>query len=121
MKQILLLAAGIILFSACSSNRSAANEVKRETAEKRKTPVVLGARSGDHYFHLRENNFFDYLEGKNLYAGTYTQKGDSLMLGFHNNHQPTDLTSKGLIDRQSGVLLLFSKDIAKHRRLAIIP
>lgn len=122
MKTILVyLAAAIATVTACSAPNSTAKEVKRETANQRKAPVVLSAKLGDQYFHLRQENFFDYLEGKELYAGTYTQKGDSLLLGFHNSYQPGDLTGKGLIDRQGGILILFSKDVARHRRLAIVP
>jgi hypothetical protein len=122
MKTILIyLIAALTLFTACSAPNATAKDVKRETANQRKSPIVLSAKLGDQYFHLRQENFFDYLEGKELYAGTYTQKGDSLLLGFHNNYHPADLTGKAFVDRTGGVLILLSKDISRHRRLAIIP
>lgn len=119
MKQLILLLCVAMLATACASNRDTAKEVKKETSEQRKAPVVLAAKTGDQSFNLRQYNFFDYTEGGQLYAGTYNMKGDSVMLGFHNNFKPEDLIGKGLVDRPGGVLVLFSKDAARHRRLSI--
>lgn len=117
----------VLLLGACSSpRRSTGREVKSETRDKRKAPVIFAAKQDDYYFNLRQNSFFDYFgqnqaSGKTeLYAGTYTRKGDSLFLGFHNNYQPDDLTGKGFIDRRSNTLLLISKDTSRHRRMPII-
>jgi hypothetical protein len=121
MKQLFLLFCVTVLAAACATNRDTAKEVKKETAQQRKSPLVLAARSGDQSFNLRQFNFFDYTEGGQLYAGTYSMKGDSVMLGFHNNFKPEDLIGKGLVDRQDGTVILFSKDGNRHRRLAIAP
>lgn len=122
-----LLAGGWFLFAlGCSSfERSGGREVKKETKDKRKAPVVLTAKAGDYYINLRQNNFFDYfgLDSNNkakLYAGSYELKGDSLMMAFYNSYQPGDLIGKGFIDRKRNQLILISKDTAKNRRMEIL-
>ncbi len=114
-------------FLACSApERSTSREVKKETRDKRKSPIVLTAREGDYYLNLRQNNFFDYF-GKDpasnkadLYAGTYKIEGDSLLLGFYNNYAPSDLTNMGYIDKSHNMLTLFSKDPSKNRKMQIL-
>lgn len=124
----LRLLAGICLLMsfACSTpDRASGREVKKDTKDKRKSPVVLTARQGNYYINLRENDFFDYygLDTTNkvqLYAGTYELKGDSLMMAFYNNHQPGDLIGKGFIDKANNWLILFAKDATKNRKMQII-
>ncbi|MGN6402271.1 MAG: hypothetical protein ACTHMD_17560 [Flavisolibacter sp.] len=111
---------------ACSTpGRSSGREVKKETKDKRKSPIVLTAKEGSYYINLRQNNFFDYfgLDSNNkaqLFAGSYEFEGDSLMMAFYNNNQPGDLTGKGLVDKAANQLILFSKDAAKNRKMDII-
>jgi hypothetical protein len=122
-----LLFIGILSFFSCSTpERSSSREVKKETRDKRKSPIILTAKEGDYYLNLRQNNFFDYF-GKDpssnradLYAGTYKIEGDSLLLGFYNNYAPQDLTSMGYIDRKNNLLTLFSKDQTKNRKMQIL-
>jgi hypothetical protein len=112
---------------SCSTpERSSSREVKKETKDKRKSPIVLTAKEGDYYLNLRQNNFFDYF-GKDpasnkadLYAGTYKIEGDSLLLGFYNNYAPQDLTNMGFIDRKNNLLTLFSKEPSKNRKMQIL-
>jgi hypothetical protein len=114
------------IVSCTIRDRSSVREVKKETKEKRKEPVILSAKEGNYYFNLRENNFFEYY-GKTLgvtkaelYAGSYQKKGDSLMLAFQNNFKPADLTNSAYIDRTNKQLILISKDTSQNRKLAII-
>src|SRR6476620_12522145 len=123
---ILLFIVMLLSFSCSTPERSSSREVKRETRDKRKSPIVLTAKEGDYYLNLRQNNFFDYF-GKDpssnrtdLYAGTYKIEGDILLLGFYNNYQPADLTSIGYIDRTNNLLTLFSKDPSKNRKMQIL-
>jgi hypothetical protein len=112
---------------ACATfERSTGREVRKETKEKRKSPIVLTAKEGNYYLNLRQNKFFDYYGKKmgvtkaDLYAGVYEIKGDSLFLAFQNDYQPGDLIGKGLIDRTSNQVILFAKDPAQNRKLGII-
>ncbi|HEU4633629.1 MAG TPA: hypothetical protein VFS22_06575 [Flavisolibacter sp.] len=122
------LAGLCLLFAAsCSSpERSTGREVKKETRDQRKSPIVFSARQGNYYLNLRENKFFDYFgldsasNKAELYAGTYELKGDSLFLGFYNNFQPGDLTNTGLVNRAKNELVLLAKDPAKNRKMEII-
>ena len=119
---------GCILFllSCSTSNRSTSREVKKETRDKRKSPIILAAKQENYYFNLRENKYFDYfgmtlgIAKAEFYAGRYELKGDSILLGFHNNHKPQDLTGMGFIDRAKKEVVLFSKDTVNNRRLTII-
>ena len=116
----------ISALSCTTPEKSSSREVKKETRDKRKSPIVLTAKEGDYYLNLRQNNFFDYF-GKDpasnkadLYAGTYKIEGDSLLLGFYNNYAPQDLTNMGYIDRKNNLLTLFSKDPSKNRKMQIL-
>jgi hypothetical protein len=110
---------------ACSSSRQRSNEVENEIKEKLKFAIITTA-SGDGYtLNLREKDFFDF-QGKgpaesksNLYGGSWERKGDSLFLAFQMNHHPEDLTGTGKFDRANNLIILFSKDITRHRRLVI--
>lgn len=117
----------LLLFFACSSpEKSTGKEVKKETRDQRKSPIILSARQGSYYLNLRENKFFDYFgldsatNKAELYAGTYELKGDSLLMAFYNNYQPGDLTNTGLVNRARNELVLLAKDPAKNRRMEII-
>lgn len=123
-----VLLAVLLALASCktSGDAATAKEVRKETREHRKSPIVLTAKDGSHYFNLRENGFFDYF-GKalgvvkaELYAGTYERKGDSLMLAFHNNFQPQDLVNKGFIDHAANQIVLVSKEPGQDRRMGII-
>jgi hypothetical protein len=124
-KSILLFTALFWTAISCSTSRNTGKEVENETREKLKYAVVTQA-SGDGYtLHLRENAFFDF-QGKgptethsNLYAGTWERRADSLFLAFHSNYQPEDLTGTGKFDRANNLIILFSKDISRHRKLVI--
>ena len=112
---------------ACStSDRSTGREVKKETKDQRKSPIVLAAKEGNFYFNLRENMVFDYygltlgITKAELYAGRYQLNGDSILMAFHNNHKPEDLTGMGFIDRAKKQVVLISKDTAQNRKLGII-
>ena len=117
--------AGLILISlACSSTRKTEKAVENEIKEKLNFAVVTEATGNGYTLHLRENNFFDF-QGKDstkahLYAGTWERRGDSLFLGFHSNYHPEDLTGTGIFDRPNNLIILFSKDITRHRRLTIV-
>jgi len=117
---------GLFYVLACSTpGRSSGREVKKETKDKRKSPIILTAKEGNYYINLRQNNFFDYygLDSNNkaqLYAGSYEFKGDSLMMAFYNNNQPGDLIGKGLVDKAANQLILFSKDAGKNRKMEIL-
>jgi hypothetical protein len=115
------------LVIACSTfERSTGREVRKETKEKTKSPIMLTAKEGNYYLNLRQNNFFDYYGKKmgvskaDFYAGVYERKGDSLFLAFHNDYQPGDLTGKALIDRINNQVILFAKDPVQNRKLGII-
>ena len=122
-----LLGCLYLILSCSLFERSTGREVRKETKDKRKSPIVLAAKEGNFYLNLRENKFFDYYGMKmgvskaELYAGVYEIKGDSLFLAFQDDYQPGDLTGKGLIDRTRNQIILFSKDPAQHRRLGIVP
>jgi hypothetical protein len=129
MKYCVLAAFTVLSFSLshCStSDRATGREVKKETRDKRKSPIILTAKQGDYYMNLRENHFFDYFgldsatNKAQLYAGNYEIKGDSLLMGFYNNHRPADLTNTGLFDRARNQLVLIAKDESKNRRMDII-
>ncbi len=85
----------------------------------------MSAQGMGYTLNLRDQNFFDFQgrgpdeSGSSLYAGTYERKGDSLLLGFHNNYKPMDLTGTGMINRTNNTVTLFSKDPSKHRMLTI--
>lgn len=122
----LLVILMISSLSCSTPERSSGREVKKETRDKRKSPIILTAKEGDYYLNLRQNNFFDYF-GKDpasnkadLYAGTYKIEGDSLLLGFYNNYQPADLTSMGYIDKANNLLILFSKNPSRNRKMQIL-
>jgi hypothetical protein len=116
----------VFVFACSTSEGASSREVKKETKEKRKSPIILSAKQGNYYLNLRENKFFDYFgldsatNKTELYAGTYEWKGDSLLLGFYNNFQPGDLTNTGLIDRVTNEVVLIAKNPAKNRRMEII-
>jgi len=126
LKKQFVLSCLIIALSCSTSDRSTGREVKKETRDKRKSPIVLAAKQENFYFNLRENNYFDYygmtlgVAKAELYAGMYELKGDSLSMAFHNNHKPEDLTGTGFIDRARNQVVLLSKDTAHNRRLEII-
>ena len=124
--RILLFIFLIASISCTTPEKSSSREVKKDTRDKRKSPIILTAKEGDFYLNLRQNNFFDYF-GKDpasnkadLYAGTYKIEGDSLLLGFYNNYAPQDLTNMGYIDRKNNLLTLFSKDPSKNRKMQIL-
>jgi hypothetical protein len=116
----------VFVFACSSPERSTGREVKKETRDKRKSPIILSAKQGNYYLNLRANNFFDYFgldsatSKTELYAGTYELKGDSLLLGFYNNYQPGDLTNTGIVDRTNNLVILIAKDPAKNRTMGII-
>ena len=116
----------LFVFACSSPERSTGREVKKETRDKRKSPIILMAKQGDYYLNLRENKFFDYFgldsasNKAELYAGTYELKGDSLLLGFYNNYQPADLTNTGVVDRPHNLVILIAKDPVKNRRMEIL-
>jgi hypothetical protein len=116
----------LFLFACAARDRSSAREVKKETREKRKAPIVLSAKDGNYYFNLRQNNFFEYygvtlgVTKADLYAGSYEMKGDSLLLAFQNNYKPADLTGTGFIDRTNNQVVLISKDTSQNRKLGIL-
>jgi hypothetical protein len=127
MAQRLVLLALVLTWTSCSTpEKSSGKEVKTETKDKRKAPIIFSAKQGDYYFNLHDNAFFDYfgtsgiLTKTELYAGTYTRKGDSLLLGFHNNFQPEDLTGKAYFERSTNTLVLLSKIPAQNRRMPVI-
>ena len=110
---------------ACSTTQKTGKEVENETKDKLKYAVITTAAGDGYTLHLRENDFFDF-QGKgatesnsNLYAGTWQKRGDSLFLAFHSNYQPGDLTGSGRFDLPNNLIILFSKDISRHRRLVI--
>jgi hypothetical protein len=124
--RILLFIFLIASISCTTPEKSSSREVKKDTRDKRKSPIILTAKEGDYYLNLRQNNFFDYF-GKDpasnkadLYAGTYKIEGDSLLLGFYNNYAPQDLTNMGYIDRKNSLLTLFSKEPSKNRKMQIL-
>jgi hypothetical protein len=122
----LILGCFFLLIACGTFERSTGREVRKETKEKRKSPIVLTAKEGNYYLNLRQNKFFDYYGKKmgvakdELYAGVYEIKGDSLFLAFQNDYQPGDLTGKALIDRSNNQVTLFAKDPAQNRKLGII-
>ena len=123
----LLIGACLVFIFACSSpERSTGREVKKETRDKRKSPIVLAAKQGDYYLNLRQNNFFDYFgldsatKKAQLFAGSYQLNADSILLAFYNNYQPGDLTNVGWIDRAKNQVVLLAKDPANNRKMTII-
>ena len=118
--RILYFSALLFLASCGVTGDSSQAEVKKETKEKRKAPIVFAAKSGNFVFNLRNNDVFDYFGPGELYAGTYVRNGDSILLGFHNNHKPAELNGRGFINNASKELLLASDDPTKHRRLTIL-
>ena len=125
--RIFLLTSLILWNVACSTNRKTGKEVENETKDKLKYAVITTAVGEGYTLHLRESAFFDY-QGKgptesnsNLYAGTWQKRGDSLFLAFHSNFQPTDLTGSGKFDMPNNLIILFSKDFTRHRKLVIQP
>lgn len=123
-----LVLSGYLCFTVSCTvfERSSGREVRKETKEKMKSPIVLTAKEGNFYLNLRENKSFDYYGLKmgvtkaDFYAGVYERRGDSLFLAFHNDYQPGDLTGKGLVDRTSNQVVLFAKDPAQNRKLNIV-
>ena len=122
-----LLLICVLSLGACATrDRNSVRQVKKETKDKRKAPIVLSAKEGNYYFNLRQNNFFEYygvtlgVTKADLYAGSYERKGDSLLLAFQNNYKPQDLTSMAYIDRVNRQVLLISKDTSQNRRLGIL-
>jgi hypothetical protein len=116
----------LFMWHCSTSDRATGREVKKETADKRKSPIILAAKQGDYYLNLRENHFFDYFgldsatKKASLYAGNYELKGDSLLMAFYNNYQPADLTNTGFMDRGRNQIVLFAKDPSKNRRMDIL-
>jgi hypothetical protein len=118
--RILYFAALVLLASCGVTESSTQNEVKKETRDKRKAPIIFAAKSGNYFFNLRNNDFFDFYGPGELYAGTYVRKGDSILLGFHNNHKPPELNGRAFINNASKEFLLASDDPSRHRRLTIL-
>jgi hypothetical protein len=116
----------VIFLASCSTVfDQTSREVEKETREKRKLNVLLSAKGGGYTINLRENNFFDY-HGRAetetssfLFAGTYERKGDSLLLAFHNNYKPEDLTGLGKIDEGRKTLVLLSREFGRDRQMVI--
>jgi hypothetical protein len=97
-----IIIGSLILFS-CATTSSTSKEVKKDTKDKRDLPVLFYAKaadpSKDYFINLRTNDFFDYHDKGSdakdqLYAGTYSIKGKSLVLAFQNNYHPDGLTDK---------------------------
>ena len=124
MHKLLGLLIAFSLALSCSTTRNTGKDVEQEIEDKLKLRALITATGDGYTLSLRENNFFDY-QGKsptetksNLYAGTWERKADSLLLGFHSNHHPRDLTGTGIIDEKNSLIILFSKEL-RHRRLVI--
>lgn len=116
----LLYSIVLLFLISCGATATNQSQVKKETKEKRKAPVIFAAKSGSFFFNLRNNDYFDYYGPGELYAGTYVRKGDSLLLGFYNNHKPIELNGMAFINNASKELVLISDDSSKHRRMAIL-
>ncbi|HEX2606243.1 MAG TPA: hypothetical protein VHK91_02645 [Flavisolibacter sp.] len=115
-----LLLIGTLFLANCRSvEPGTGREVKKDTRDKRKLSILLTASSKEdnqeHLFNLREQNFFDYstkasgLSKTELYAGTYSRRGDSVFLAFFNNYKPGDLTGIGIIHEAAHEFLLLGK------------
>jgi hypothetical protein len=120
---------GSFILLSCATT-STSKEVKQETKEKRDLPVRFYAKAADpsknYFINLRTNDFFDYhdegTEARDqLYAGTYSIKGRSLVLAFQNNHYPDALTGEATIDTVKKQIILLAKDPAQNRRMIIGP
>jgi hypothetical protein len=83
-----------------------------------------GNLTNDH-LKLRANNSFTYssnIRGSQkivYYAGTFDQKGDTLLLNFHNNHKDSLWTGKAVIDKAANTITFLAKDATANKEMVI--
>ncbi|HEU4633325.1 MAG TPA: hypothetical protein VFS22_05030 [Flavisolibacter sp.] len=120
---------GYLMLLSCTTTSSTSKEVKKDTKDKRDLPVLIYARAADpsknYFINLRANNFFDYhdkdTDAKDqLYAGTYSIKGKTLVLAFQNNYHPDGLTDMATIDTAKKEIVLIATDPLQSRIMIII-
>lgn len=96
MKRV-FFAAFLLVFAACAGSRERRFQASNVIAKYKAV-----ADNNDIYFELRENNFFEFYmklfdSVKNTrYAGTYSMKGDTLLLRFYNKEGAKLIGSKAL-------------------------
>lgn len=119
---------GSLILLSCSTTSSTSKEVKKDTKDKRDLPVLFYAKAADpaknYFINLRADSFFDYhdkgTDAKDqLYAGTYTIKGNTLVLAFQNNYHPAGLTDRATIDTVKKEIVLLAEDPSQNRKMRI--
>lgn len=120
----------LVLWTSCTVPDKASLIVLKETRSLRKSPVTLKAKKNGELtndeLELRQNNSFEYrsihrgTQKVIIYVGTFTRRGDSLSLAFHNNHKDNLWTGKALIDTANNEVTLFSHDPNLTKHLTIV-
>ena len=119
----------MIILASCTVPDKASLRVLRETKKAQKSPVILTATNHGNLtkdkLQLRANNSFTYssnIRGTQklvVYAGTYDQKGDTLLLKFHKNHKDSLWTGKAVLDKPANNITLLAKYAAANKEMIL--